>query len=129
MPNLVRTLLLLFAIALAASPAGAQQKLDIIQIMGQFVQANHAASKCLKPDRDTLSRFLVNFKIVTVRASEEMQKRNPGMSQQQVAEKFKSGSDAVAKQIDGILGTNDCSDPRIQDLLKRFEIQANLKLL
>lgn len=128
MPNLVRTFFVLFAIALAASPASAQQKLDIIQIMGQFVQANHAASKCLKPDRDTLSHFLANFKIVTVRASEEMQKRNPGMSEQQVAEKFKSGSDAVAKQIEGVLGTNGCGDPRIQDLLKRFEIQANLKL-
>ena len=106
MPHFVRTFFFLFAIALAAAPAGAQQKLDIIQIMGQFVQANHAASKCIKPDRETLSRFLMNFRIVTLRASEEMRKRNPSMSEQQVAEKFKSASDAVGKQIDGVLGTN-----------------------
>ena len=128
MPQSVRTYLLVFALAITASPAGAQQKPDIIQIMGQFVQANHAASKCLKPDRDTLSRFLANFKVVTVRAGEEMRKRNPAMSEQQVFENFKRASDAVAKQIDEVLITNGCGDPRIQDLLKRFEVQANLKL-
>jgi hypothetical protein len=31
-------------------------KLDIVQIMGQFVQASYAASRCIKPDQ-TLSRF------------------------------------------------------------------------
>lgn len=128
MPQLSRIYFLLFSFVIASSPAGAQQKLDVIQIMGQFVQANHAASKCLKPDQDTLSHFLANFKVVTVRAAEEMRKRNPAMSEQQLAESFKKGSDAVTKQIDGVLGTNGCSDPRIQDLLKRFEIQANLKL-
>jgi len=124
----IRTYLLVFALPLAASSAGAQQKLDIIQIMGQFVQANHAASKCLKPDRDKLLHFLANFKIVTARAGEEVRKRNPTMSEQQVFESFKKGSEAVVKQIDGVLGTNGCSDTRIQDLLKRFEMQANLNL-
>lgn len=127
MPQLSRIYFVLFSFVIAVSPAGAQQKLDIIQIMGQFVQANHAASKCLKPDRDTLSHFLANFKVVAIRAAEEMRKRNPAMSEQQVTESLKRGSDAVTKQIDGVLDINGCSDPRIQDLLKRFEIQANLK--
>lgn len=128
MSCMIRRYLSIFAMAMAACPVGAQQKLDIVQVMGQFVQANHAASKCLSPDRDTLSRFLANFKVVTVRAFEEMRKRNPGMSEQQVSETFKKGSDAVARQIDEVLGAKGCSDPRIQDLLKRFEMQANLKL-
>jgi hypothetical protein len=128
MPHLVRACLLFFVFAIAASPASAQQKLDIIQIMGQFVQASHAASKCLKPDRDTLSHFLVNFKIVTFRASEEMRKKNPGMSEQQVLASFTTARNAVAQQIDDVLATNGCGDPRIQDLLKRFDIQAKLKL-
>lgn len=114
-------------IALFVAPVCAQQKLDIIQIMGQFVQTNHAASKCMNPDRDRLSRFHANFKLVTFRASEEMRKRNPSVSEQQVFETFKKGSDAVVTQIDEVLHNNGCTDPRIQDLLKRFEIQANLK--
>lgn len=128
MPRLIQTYFLFFTLMFAVFPVAAQQKLDIIQIMGQFVQANYAASKCLKPDQDKLSRFLANLKVVTVRAAEEIRKRNPSMSEQQVAESFKKGSDAVENQIDGVLETGGCSDPRIQDLLKRFEIQANLKL-
>jgi hypothetical protein len=44
----------------------AGQKLDIIQIMGQFVQAKHAASQCLRPDQDMVSRFNENFRIVSI---------------------------------------------------------------
>lgn len=120
---------LLVLIIVAISPlAVAEQKLDIVQIMGQFVQASYAASKCAKPDQETLSRFLFNFKMVSVRANEELKKRNPGQSDQQVAEGLKQGTSAVEKAIDDVISANGCSDQRIQDLLKRFEIQANLKL-
>lgn len=115
--------------ALAILPiANAQQKLDIVQIMGQFVQASYAASRCIKPDQETLSRFLFNFKMVSVRANEELKKRYPGQSDEQIAEGLKQRTSAVEKAIDDVIRANGCGDPRIQDLLKRFEIQANLKL-
>jgi hypothetical protein len=121
--------LLLIAALLTSSPLVlAQQKLDIVQIMGQFVQANYAASQCLKPDQQTISRFQSNFRIVTIRATEEMLKRKPDSSEQQVAEQFRKGTDVVKNKIDEVIRKNGCSDPAIQDLLKRFEIQANLKL-
>lgn len=106
----------------------ADQKLDIIQIMGQFVQAKYAASQCLKPDQDTVSRFNSNFRIVSFRATEEMMKRKPGLTETQVSEVFKKAADAVQEKIDEVIRTKGCGDSRIQDLLKRFEIQANLKL-
>lgn len=115
--------------AAAISPiAVAQQKLDIVQIAGQFVQASYAASRCIKPDQETLSRFLFNFKMVYVRAGEELRKRNPGQSDQQIVEGLKQRTSAVEKAIDGVIREKGCGDPRIQDLLKRFEMQANLKL-
>lgn len=121
--------LFLAASLVAITPmSSAQQKLDIVQIMGQFVQAEYAASQCLKPDEQTLSKFNSNYRIVSVRATEEMMKRRPGLTEQQVSEQFKKGADAVHKQMDDVIRTKGCSDPRIQDLLKRFEIQANMKL-
>jgi hypothetical protein len=106
----------------------AQQKLDIVQIMGQFVEASYAASRCIKPDQETLSRFLFNYKMVSVRAGEELKRRNPGQSDQQIVEGLKQRTIAVEKAIDSVISEKGCGDPRIQDLLKRFEIQANLKL-
>lgn len=115
--------------AVAISPiAATEQKLDIVQIMGQFVQASYAASRCIKPDQETFARFVFNYKMVSVRASEELKRRNPGQSDQQIVEGLKQRTSAVENAIDGVIREKGCSDPRIQDLLKRFEIQANLKL-
>lgn len=119
----------LFAVfAFGISTLAVAQQLDIMQIMGQFVQSNYAASQCIKPDQKTLSSFLTNFKVVSIRTIEELKKRNPEQSEQQIIANLKQRTGAVEKAISEAIRSNGCSDPRIQDLLKRFEIQANLKL-
>jgi hypothetical protein len=128
MPSHVSRIAVAAAFLAASTAPLAQQKLDIVQIMGQFVQANYATSKCLKPDQQTLSKFNSNLRTVSTRATEEMLKRKPGATEQQVTESFKSGTQAVEKQINEVVQSKGCGDPRIQDLLKRFEVQANLKL-
>jgi hypothetical protein len=45
----------------------------------------------------------MNFKMVTVRAAEELQKRNPEKSEQQVLQSMKQGTSAVEKAIDGAI--------------------------
>lgn len=115
------------AVFVMSSQSFAQQ-LDIVQIMGQFVQSSYAARKCATPDQKTLSNFLANFRVVTFRATEELKKRNPGQTEQQIVDGLKQRTSVVEKAIDGAIQANGCSDPRIGDLLKRFEIQANLKL-
>ncbi len=124
---LTRTIIASFAVAISPNVI-AQQKLDIVQIMGQFVQVSYAASRCIEPDQETLSRFLFNFKVVSVRAIEELKKRNPGLSDQQIVDSLKQRTSVVENAIDDVIRAKGCGDPRIQDLLKRFEIQANLKL-
>jgi len=128
MKQLFAKSLIAFFAAAISSITVAQQKLDIVQIMEQFIQASYAASRCIKPDQETLSRFFFNFNIVSVRAGEELKKRNPGQSDQQIVEGLKQLTGAVEKAIDSVIREKGCDDPRIQDLLKRFEIQANLKL-
>ena len=115
-------------LAFSISSLAEAQQLDIVQIMGQFVQASYATSRCAKPDPKTLSSFLANFKVVSVRATEELEKRNPNQSEQQIVEGLKQGAVAVEKAIDEAIRSNGCTDSRIQDLIKRFEVQANLKL-
>ena len=119
---------LVAALTFSISSFAAAQQLDIVQIMGQFVQASYASSRCAKPDQKTLSNFLTNFKVVSIRATEELKKRNPNQSEQQIVDSLKQRTGAVEKAIDEAIRTNGCGDPRVQDLLKRFEVQANLKL-
>lgn len=119
---------LVVALAFSISSFAAAQQPDIVQIMGQFVQASYASSRCAKPDQKTLSSFLANFKVVSIRAIEELKKRSPNQSEQQIVDGLKQRTGAVEKAIDEAIRTNGCADPRVQDLLKRFEVQANLKL-
>jgi hypothetical protein len=119
---------LLMTLAVSLSSPAKAQNIDIVQIMGQFVQASYASSRCSKPDPKTVPNFLTNFRVVSIRAMEELKKRNPGLSEQLIVEGLKQRSGAVEKAIDEVIRSNGCSDPRIQDLLKRYEIQANLKL-
>ena len=120
---------ILLAGALLASSTSslAQTKLDIVEIMRQFILAEYAVKQCLRPDQQTLARFEANRRIVTVRATEEMLKRKPGATARQVAEWFARSAAPVLVHMDEIIRSKGCDDPRIQDLLKRFEIQANLK--
>ena len=120
---------ILLAGALLASSTSslAQNKLDIVEIMRQFILAEYAAKQCLRPDQQTLARFEANRRIVTVRATEEMLKRKPGATARQVAEWYARSTAPVLVHMDEIIRSKGCDDPRIQDLLKRFEIQANLK--
>ncbi|MDD4910952.1 MAG: hypothetical protein PHP57_01525 [Sideroxydans sp.] len=126
--NVSKAIFTLCAAILFSAPAIAEDKLDILQIFDQFLLANHAASKCIKPDAETLGKFLGNFQIVTIRAAEEIQKRNPNSTNQDAQKIIKSRSDSQNQRVTEIVQSSGCNDPRIQDLLKRFQMQASLKL-
>lgn len=126
--NVSKKIITLCATILFSAPAIAEDKLDILQVFDQFLLANHAASKCIKPDAETLGKFLGNFQIVTIRAAEEIRKRNPNSTNMDAQKIMKSRSDSQNQRVTEILQSSGCNDPRIQDLLKRFQIQASLKL-
>lgn len=69
----------------AAMPVLTQQGPDIVEIMRQFMLAEHAAKQCLKPDQATWARFEANRRIVTLRATEAMRKRKPGATAWQIS--------------------------------------------
>lgn len=112
----------------AAMPALAQQGPDIVEIMRQFILAEHAAKQCLKPDEATWARFEANRRIVVLRSTEEMLRRKPDATAVQASQWFARSTVPVMVQMDEIIRSKGCTDPRIQDLLKRFELQVNWKL-
>ncbi len=124
--SLIKNLAVILAFAIP--PLAVAQQLDIVQIMGQFVQVSYASSRCAKPDQEKLANFLKNFNIVYTRGTEELKKRNPTKSEHQVLQGLKQSVAAVEKAIDEVIRDKGCNDPRIQDLVQRFDMQANLKL-
>lgn len=109
-----------------AHSAPAPENPDMVNIMGQFIQSNYAMTKCAKPSPETLANYLKNFKMVTQRATQEMQKRQPDKTRQQIYAIFQSGTDNVQQAMDEVLKTKGCSDPSIQELLKLYEAHARI---
>lgn len=119
----------LCATILFSAQSLAQDKLDILQIFDQFLLANHAAIKCIKPEPETLARFLLNFQVVSIRAAQEIQKRNPNFTNQDAQEFMKTRSDFQDQRVKEIIQASGCNDYRIQDLLKRFQMQADMSVI
>jgi len=115
------------AIALIMAPfhgSYAQEKLGMLEIFDQFALTNAAASKCIKPDSDTLTHYLSNFQMITVRTSMELQKQHPNRTKEQILEAIKKKTELLSQNVHDVIRDKGCGDVRIQDLIKRFHFQA-----
>jgi len=119
-----KALILLLIFCGAANAAG---KTDILKIFEHFTLANAAAGKCLKPKESELTSFLANYQMVTLLALQAIQKRKPGISQKQAQEILKAGSNKGTKAVHFVIAKEGCESPKIQDLIKRFHLQAKWK--
>ena len=114
-------LMLLFATTASA------EKIDILKIYEQFTLASAAAGKCLKPKKEELTSFLANYQIVSVSALTELKKRKSGLSNEQASKTLKAGGKKLTNVVYDVIDTEGCESPKIQDLIKRFHMQASWK--
>ena len=119
----IQNLLLCF-LFLASNSVGAKDGPDILQIYDQFTTSSAAASRCIKPDKETLNHFLANFQMVSVYASEELIKRYPDRTKEQIAGAMKKRSNSITQKIFELVREKGCDDPNIQQVVKRFYVQA-----
>lgn len=119
----IRSLLVVGLLA-AAQPVFAQDGPDIVQIFEQFVTSSAAASKCIKPEQDTLNHFLANFQMVTIYASQELEKRYPQRTKEQIMSAMKMQSEAISQKVFELVKQKGCDHTDIQEVVKRFHVQA-----
>ncbi len=100
--------------------ARAEKGPDILQIFDMFVITNAAASSCEKPDDETLTNFLSNFQMVTIRASMELESRYPKKSKEQINEAMKKKSEYLTDKVKKIIKAEGCGTEKVKALVKRF---------
>jgi len=117
----------LFLLLMYCGAVNAAGKTDILKIFEHFTLANAAAGKCIKPEKSELTSFLANYQMVTVLTIQEIQKRKSGVSKKQAQEILKAGSTKATKAVHSVIAKEGCESPKIQDLIKRFHMQAKWK--
>lgn len=114
-------------LALYSGALSAAENTNILKIFEHFTLASAAASKCIKLDKDELTSFLANHRMVTGFAFQEIQKRKPNITKEQVKGLMQEGSRKATQAVHSTIEKEGCDSPKIQDLIKRFHAQARWK--
>jgi mevalonate kinase len=105
-------------------PAEAKEGPDILQIFDAFILSSAAARKCVKPDEEVLANYLANFRMISIRAAQELQKRFPDKTKEQIGNVMKKNSELLTEKVDEVIDADGCENEKIDDLIKRFYLQA-----
>lgn len=120
-------MLALLTVFFAPSVSAEEQKMNILKVYDQFVMANKAADLCAQPSQEQRKNNAKNYILVSMRAMQEIMKLKPEFSKQNVIDVMQKRSKSLVETVDIMIKESGCSDPKTQDLLKRYEIQSNLK--
>lgn len=105
-----------------------EQKMNILEVYDQFVMANKATNLCSKPTEVQTKNHFKNTLLVTMKAMQKVKELKPSYSREQIIDVMKKRSDMLSQKINTKVESDGCNNPVIQDLIKRHEIQSNLKL-
>jgi hypothetical protein len=97
-----------------AVPASANEKgPDILRIFDRFVISNAAANKCLKPDENTLAKFLANFQAVTIRAAMRLEEMYPNTPSDKIGSAIKRRVDAINSKTFALVEKEGCDGKNV----------------
>lgn len=119
--------LIIFLMLAASTPSLADEGPGMLQIYDQFVISSAAASKCAKPDDETLTAFLANFRMVSIYASQALQQQFPKRSRKEIDTAMAGKSRAITEKVNALVAEKGCADPDVQLVVKRFFVQAKWK--
>lgn len=115
---------LLLCLPLAAPADEAAAQADILTLFDEFVSAGAAASRCAAPTDEIAIHFLSNFQWVSAYATQEISRRSPQASNQEVAAALAERSQSVKRRTHELVRAEGCDSEPVQELVRRFLAQS-----
>ncbi len=119
-------IILLFTLS-GINPVHAADKLDMLSIFDQFITSGAATSQCEKPSKETLTKFLANFQMVSILASKKLKEQYPKATSQNIEQAKNQRTEQITTKVEEIIGKKGCDNPDVQEIIKRFYVQAEWK--
>ncbi len=126
---MVRLLIAVMATLWLVAPAAAKSKLGILTIFDQFMISKAVASKCARPDEEKRAKFLLNMETVRFYATQRLKQMYPKATDEMIAKGAVQRQAELDKGVSDIVVREGCDSPQIKDALRRFDAQADMKLL
>lgn len=116
----------LSALMVGALPIYAKDSLSIFEIYDQFAITSAMSSRCIKPEKQVLDKFLDNFHIVYLVAAKELKARNPNVTDDKVDKLLTLRNDEITNFGFKTIDKKGCDDADVQQVVKRFYVQAQI---
>lgn len=114
-------LLLIFGLA---SPASADERPEILNILSQFVASSTAAARCDDIDDDQMVAFLANQQMIYLQSVMALEDQHPEATGEQIAATLLRGQEDIQTQVRQRIDEHGCDDPNAQALIELFAMQA-----
>ncbi len=125
---MVRLLIAVLTTLSLVAPASAESKIDILTILDQFMISKAIASKCARPDETKIAKFFLNMETVRFYATQRLKQMYPKATDEMIAKGAVQRQAELDKGISDIVAREGCDSPQIKEALRRFDIQADMKL-
>ena len=113
--------LLIFGLA---SPANADERPEILNILSQFVASSTAAARCDDIDDDQMVAFLANQQMIYLQSVMALEDQHPEATGEQIAATLLRGQEDIQTQVKQRIDEHGCDDPNAQALIELFAMQA-----
>lgn len=115
-------------LSLTFSYAQATERIGILKIYDQFIVSSAAAGQCIEISDEAATHFLANFQMVSIHASQELARQYPEHTELQIAKAMERKRDLLTSKVIELVRNRGCDDPDIQEVIRRFEVQAKWTL-
>jgi hypothetical protein len=121
---LAGTFLAVATVAWTGAGAIENDEIGVLRLFDEFVSSGAAASQCAQPDDLSAARFLSNFQWVSTHAHLEIGRQLPGSGAEVISAELARRSKEVKDRTHALVRAEGCEAGQVQDLVKRFAIQA-----
>lgn len=113
-------------IAGASAHVHAQNQIDILQIWQNFIASGVAATECGSAEPASRQKFLSNLTAVSIRATQELEQRQPSAAPAAIENEMKLVGDGIHNKVEAEIKQNGCSSPKIQPLISMYKMHSEM---
>lgn len=116
----MRILLILVFVLLSIAWFKRDNTPEILRIFEDVTRVNAVAEVCLKPSEQEMTKFLVNYQIVSVSALAAIREMKPTLNKNQAMEKLVLAKRSISKKVMDEIAEEGCSNNRVKELSNKF---------
>ncbi len=117
-------LVLSFATSMLAPASSQERRVNIHQILENFIASSEANNRCGVKNKDLENGFLANLTDISLRSAVELKKEKPQLSDADLVRETHDRDKSVRAKVAEVISSKGCNFDGVQRLLKLYQFHA-----